>query len=280
MKLLIVFFVLAALVAFTTLRHGKPSEAVLNEHPNAANYGNGTVPVLVELFTSEGCSSCPRADDLLSKLLKTETIAGVEVIALGEHVDYWNNLGWTDPYSKPDFSQRQRGYSEAFNLDSVYTPQMIVDGQEQFVGGDWNRARVAILKAAETQKGRINLALTTKAGLDQNSPIVRLTIEVKDLPSRSRGEDSEVLFAITENNLQTQVSRGENSGRFLHHSAVVRELDVLGHIGAHDEALVTEKSINLSPGWRRENLRAIVFVQQRRSHRVIAVGALSLGLPT
>jgi len=268
---------LSVVVAFTTLRQRKPSAEVLSEHPIAVNERNATVPVLVELFTSEGCSSCPPADDLLSKLVKTDTIAGVEVIALGEHVDYWNNLGWTDPYSKPDFSQRQRSYSEAFNLDSVYTPQLIVDGHEQLVGGDWNRAHAAILKAAATQKGRINLALTTKAGLDQNSLIVKLTIDLKDLPSRS-GEESEVLFAITEDNLRSQVSRGENSGRYLQHSAVVRELDVLGNIASHDETLVTEKSINLSPGWRRENLRAIAFVQERRSRRVIAAGTLLINL--
>lgn len=277
MKVLIgLVCIVSTIVAFTTLRHTKPSEEVLNQHRKLAIYSNGNVPVLVELFTSEGCSSCPRADDLLSKLVSSETIAGVQVIALGEHVDYWNNLGWADPYSNAGFSQRQRGYSEAFNLDSVYTPQMIVDGHEEFVGGDWNRLHGAILKAAETQKGRINLALTIQPDPGQNSPIVRLTVEVKDLPARSAGEDAEVLFAITENNLQTQVSRGENSGRYLHHSAVVRELDVLGHIGPDEEKFAAKKLISVSPGWRRENLNAIAFVQERRSRRVIAVGALSL----
>ena len=87
---------------------------------------------------------------------------------------------------------------------------------------------------------------------------------------------SEVLFAITENNLQTQVSRGENSGCYLHHSAVVRELNVVGHILANDETFVTERSISISLGWRRENLRVIAFVQERRSHRVLAAGELSL----
>jgi hypothetical protein len=275
MKLLIgVFCILSGILAFTTLRHGKTSKEVLNE-PKAATSNYGTVPVLVELFTSEGCSSCPRADDLLSKLAKADSIPGVEVIALGEHVDYWNNLGWIDPYSKADFSHRQRDYSEAFDLDSVYTPQMIVDGHEEFVGGDWNRARAAILKAAKTQKGRVDLELTKKAQMDQDSPVIRLTIQVKDLPGRGANDDLEVLFAITENNLQTEVSRGENSGRSLHHSAVVRELNVLGLVGANDE-FVTERSISIPSAWRRENLRAIVFVQERRSHRVMAAGQLPL----
>ena len=272
MKLLIgILCILSGVIAFTALRQ-RNSEEVLNEHPDAATSVDRTVPVLVELFTSEGCSSCPPADALLSKLVKAETIPGVEVIALGEHVDYWNNLGWTDQYSKADFSQRQRDYSAAFDLDSVYTPQMIIDGHEEFVGGDWNRARAAILKAAQTVKGHIDLTLTHTADLDQNSPIGKLAIQVKDLPARS--DDSEVLFAITENNLQTQVSRGENSGRYLYHSAVVRELNVVGHIVANDETFVTERAISISPGWRRENLRVIAFVQEHRSHRVLAVGEI------
>ena len=275
MKLLIgMFCVLSGIVAFTTLRHGRTSEQVLGKRLKAATSSHGAVPVLVELFTSEGCSSCPPADDLLSKLAKADTIPGVDVIAFGEHVDYWNNLGWTDPYSKSVFSKRQRGYAEAFDLNSVYTPQMIVDGHEEFVGGDWNRARTAIITAAKTQKGRIDLTLTNNAKLGQNSPVIKVTVQVKDLPGR---EDAEVLLAITENNLQTQVSRGENSGRQLRHSAVVRDLSVLGQIAVNDETFITERSIDISSGWHRENLRAIAFVQERRSHRVIAVGDLPLG---
>ena len=234
MKLLIgVFCILAGIVAFTSWPR-KISEEVLNDHAQPAASSYHTVPVLVELFTSEGCSSCPPADDLLSKLVKAETIPGVTVIALGEHVDYWNNLGWTDPYSKADFSQRQRGYSAIFDLESVYTPQMIVDGHEEFVGGDWNRARAAIAKAAQAPKGRIDLVLTQNPDLDQHSPVKKLTIQVKDLPGRS--DDAEVLLAITENNLQTQVSRGENKGRDLRHSAVVRELNVIGQMRANENS--------------------------------------------
>jgi hypothetical protein len=275
-RLLVIFCILSGIGAFTALRQSKTSEKLLNEDRKAATSNHGTVPVLVELFTSEGCSSCPPADDLLSKLVRAETIPGVGVIALGEHVDYWNDLGWTDPFSKAAFSERQRRYSTAVNLESVYTPQMIVDGHEEFVGGDWNRARTAIVKAAQTPKGRVDLALAKTADLDHNSPLTKLTIQVKDLPSRNANDDLEVLFALTENNLQTQVARGENSGRYLHHSAVVRELNVVGQIAANDETFGTERSISISPSWRRENLRVIAFVQERRSHRVLAVGASPL----
>lgn len=277
MKLLIgICCVLSGIVAFSTLRHSKSSEQVFNERPKAANPGSGAVPVLVELFTSEGCSSCPPADDLLSKLVKGGAVPGVQIIALGEHVDYWNNLGWTDRFSKAVFSQRQKAYSDAFDLNSVYTPQMIVDGHEEFVGGDWNRARTAIMTAAKTQKGRIDLALANSCNPGQNPSDIKITVQVKDLPGGSATEDSDVLLAITENDLQTQVSRGENGGHQLRHSAVVRDLSVLGQIAASDATFVTDRSISVSPAWHRGNLQAIAFVQERRSHRVIAVGDLSL----
>ena len=278
MKLVIgMFCVLSGVVAFTSLRHETSSKEIANERMSLTASTQRTVPVLVELFTSEGCSSCPPADDVLSKLVRADAISGVEVIALGEHVDYWNNLGWTDPYSNAIFSQRQREYSQIFDRDSVYTPQMIVDGHDQFVGSDWSRARASIITAAKTPKGRIDLSLSKTASLDQASSILSLTIQITDLPERSSGDKAEVVLALTENNLQTQVPRGENRGRQLRHNAVVRELMTLGEIVAHDKTFAAERVLSLSPGWHRENLSAVAFVQERHSHRVLAIGELSLG---
>src|ERR1700758_1874902 len=100
--------------------------------------------VIVELFTSEGCSSCPPADQLLKKLSEEQPIHGAQVVALEEHVDYWNHLGWRDPFSDVEFSRRQEQYSGVFRNDGVYTPQMIVDGQVEFTGSREGRAREAI----------------------------------------------------------------------------------------------------------------------------------------
>ena len=119
--------------------------------------GQTRTPVVVELFTSEGCSSCPPADALLMKLDQEQPVAGAEIIVLEEHVDYWEGLGWHDRFSSHQYTERQNSYAGRFNLNDVYTPQMVVDGTEQFVGNDAAKARQAILHAAQSAKVRLTL---------------------------------------------------------------------------------------------------------------------------
>src|SRR5438552_1164309 len=114
--------------------------------------------VLIELFTSEGCSTCPPADALLARLANEQPVTNVQLIALEEHVDYWNNLGWTDPFSSRDWTERQYVYAGALKNRNPYTPQMIVDGTLEFVGNQPPRAREAILKAASSAKIPVMLA--------------------------------------------------------------------------------------------------------------------------
>src|SRR5271155_1438766 len=116
------------------------------------------VPVIVELFTSEGCSSCPAADRLLLRLEQTQPVAGAQVVAIEEHVDYWNQLGWNDPFSSPQYRARQNDYAVAFKAGNIYTPQMVVNGLAQFVGSDMNRAYHEIGAAAQAETTQIDLS--------------------------------------------------------------------------------------------------------------------------
>ena len=277
MKLFIaLFLIVSGVVAFRTLNRHQAAQTTVSAESEAAKPADANAtPVVVELFTSEGCSSCPPADEVLSKLDKMQPIQGVEVIALGEHVDYWNKLGWTDPYSSEGFSRRQSRYSDAFNQDSVYTPQMIVDGRDEFAGGNMDRARTAIAKAAHIPKANIQLASSQNLEAT-NSRAVKLSLHVSDLPRLTAGDTAEVLLAITENNLRSEVSRGENAGRYLRHSAVVRQLTTLGEIGGSQNSFAAEPTVNLDNGWQRDNLRAVAFVQERGTRRVL--GAAVIGL--
>jgi hypothetical protein len=213
------------------------------------------MPVVVELFTSEGCSSCPPADALLAKLDQQNPDNGVDLILLGEHVDYWNQLGWTDRFSSAQFSQRQGDYAQEFHLASVYTPQMVIDGRLQLSGGDAGAVNRDIEAAAKDPKP----AQVTLQWAGNN----RLQVTVQSA-SPTRGK---ILFAVTEDGLSTQVGKGENGGQTLHHAAVVRQLRELGTADKN----TFEKSVNVSPNkdWNIAQLKVAVFVQDRDSGKVL-----------
>lgn len=219
----------------------------------AAMPGAGTPPavarkaVVVELFTSEGCSSCPPADALLGRLRQEKFVDGLEVVPLGLHVDYWNFQGWTDRFSSDAYSRRQEKYAERFRIEGPYTPQMVVDGALQFTGSDAQRARQAILQAAQhPQLSNIEISFP---GAD------KLLVKVK----AEAGNSGEVMMAVTEDNLSTKVRAGENDGRELRHAAVVRELRSLGRL--HDGSFEAGVPLKLQRDWKREDLRLVVFVQ-------------------
>ncbi len=207
------------------------------------------VPVLVELFTSEGCSSCPPADTLLRDLIATQPVAGAFIIGLSEHVDYWNRLGWTDPFSDRAFSARQSAYAASAKSSEVYTPQMVVDGRASFVGSDRTRAIAEITAAAARHKADVALQWTETGELD-----VRLA------PGSVKAE-TPVWVSISEDGLTVRVVRGENAARTLTHDAVVRQLSQAGRAD-RTGAFRKFVPVTLISGWRADATRVTVFAQQ------------------
>lgn len=276
MKLWIgLFLIVSGLVFFTTTQSRRRQVTDVFATPGtqtAAGSHPVRTPVIVELFTSEGCSSCPPADEVLAKLDKTQPVQGAEIIALGEHVDYWNKLGWIDPFSSAAFSKRQSEYADAFGSNSVYTPQMIVDGHDQFAGGNMNKALEVI--AGATQAPKANIQLLASEG--SNGKEFSVSVHVRDLPPLTAGDTADVLLAVTENNLRTQVPRGENGGRALRHNAVTRQLATLGQINSDANTFAAQPVISLVSGWNIDNLRAVVFVQERASRRILGAAAIGL----
>jgi hypothetical protein len=230
-------------------------------------------PVLVELFTSEGCSSCPPADALLAKLGAQQPIAGAETIILEEHVDYWDDGGWRDPYASAALTKRQEEY--AFVLSGgVYTPEMIVDGRAAFVGSASGEARREIEAATGAAKAEVQLDWVKSEG-GAGDGARALHIHVGKLPSTADGTKPEVFLAITENHLHSSVLRGENGGRALDHDGVVRQFTLLGKADVRgDTAFGGQAIVKLTGDWKRENLRAVVFVQDPHTRRIFAVSAI------
>jgi hypothetical protein len=226
------------------------------------------VPVLAELFTSEGCSSCPPADDLLRRLIEEQPVEGVEVIALSEHVDYWDRQGWKDSFSSSDFTRRQQEYGRAMRLEPIYTPQLIVDGKMQAIGSEWPDVRKALIEAARTPRAAV--AVTADARMSPSAATI--SIVVRDLPAAAVKGDVDVFVAIVEDNLTTEVLRGENARKQLHHSAVTRSLTKIGSLGKMETAGEFSRAVPLDSSWRSEHLRAIAFLQDRPTRHIVGAG--------
>jgi hypothetical protein len=218
--------------------------------------------VVVELFTSEGCSSCPPADDLLARLRQEKFAEGFEVVPLGLHVDYWNFQGWTDRFSAAAYTRRQEKYAERFRIAGPYTPQIVVDGAAEFVGSDAAHARQAITKAG-LRPSRAEVQITSVAG---DKLLVRIKAE--------ENVSGEVMLALTEDNLVSKVHAGENDGRELRHAAVVRELQLLGRLrnGSFEAGL----PLKIQKDWKRQDVRVVVFVQEPQSGRMEGAAAIPL----
>jgi hypothetical protein len=228
--------------------------------------GGVRTPVLVELFTSEGCSSCPPADALLQKLDRSQPVNGAELIVLSEHVDYWNDIGWKDPYSSHEYSERQSAYAARFGLGGIYTPQMVVDGHFEFVGSDERRATRAIKDAAKARKTPVSISF---ASSDDKAATIH--VEAGPLPSSIATQLAGVFMAIADDSDESQVSRGENAGRTLQHVAVLRSLM---RIGAVDMSGGFSRDVKVDLNSKNpRSLRIVVIIQEPEVGRVLGSGS-------
>jgi hypothetical protein len=232
----------------------------------------GRKPVVVELFTSEGCSSCPPADTLLQQLEQQQPVAGVDIIALEEHVDYWNHDGWIDPFSSADWTLRQQTYVSLFKQDA-YTPEVVINGRSQFVGGDPQQAAREIEKAAGGLKTEVAIAAGSPDAKAQ-----RFTVSVGKLAGNTAGDVAEVWLAVTEDGLHSSVSLGENAGHVLHHVATLRSLHKIGVAdGSGTEVSFKGDSVvKINSHWQSENLHVTVFVQEKKSREILGAASTKI----
>jgi hypothetical protein len=212
--------------------------------------------VLIELFTSEGCSSCPPADRLLEKIAAENND---NVYVLSFHVDYWNYIGRKDPFSQARFSQRQRNYARQFSLESIYTPQMVVNGVAEFVGSDEQKLRNAIAKNSTllpilmevTRKDNITLSLT--CNLQSSEPQL-------------------LQLALVQKKAITSVKRGENSGKTLAHVNVVQQLETIDSMNGTGTI-----ELKLPPGLKETDYLLFAFTQNKKNLHI--TGAVQMAVP-
>jgi hypothetical protein len=260
--LLIVLLVSAAAAACASAHGGDGSSTRAAEPPVEPVRDVGQTPVVIELFTSQGCSSCPPAERVLSRLGHDAKLQG-RVVPLAFHVDYWDSLGWTDPFSSPDWSARQDEYSHALGLDGVYTPQAVVNGRTQLNGSDEGGILQAVASASREPGGQVTVAVAPDG-------TNRLAVDVTAETAAALGADSlDAVVVLYESGASTKVLRGENSGRQLENDFIVRRIgrafSFKPSAGAKGQGRVT---FDVDPKWNASNLGIAAFLQDRTSMRI------------
>ncbi len=232
------------LASFPSLGRAEPSRS-----------GAGVPPVVVELFTSQGCSSCPPADALLGELAERD-----DVIALSLHVDYWDYIGWKDPYGSPQNTERQRAYAGELGLRYIYTPQMVIDGRHDIVGSRRDEVLATLREAAQRAKPVAVDFIPKNGG----------TVIISEGHAPERG--ATIWLAVFDKGHETQVKRGENAGRTIRNANVVRRMERLGTwMGQR-----LEIPLNLDDAAMRGNFGCAVLVQQGRNGPIIGAGLMRL----
>ena len=259
--------VLALLVLVTPMGF---SRAVASDLPER----DAGSPVLIELFTSEGCSSCPPADALLAKLDGLQPIAGAQAIVLSEHVDYWNHDGWKDAYSSSFFTDRQEEYVRRLGVREAYTPQMVIDGAAQMNGSDAGAVGRAIESARSHAKIPVRISSVDLA----DPKTIRVHLAVDALPADFKAGKAEIFVAVALNHAESHVSAGENKGRDIRHVAVAESISKVGTVEKgknFDRDVVVKVKSPLDRG----NLRLIAFVQGADAGEVVGAALQSSPIP-
>jgi len=239
-------------------------------------------PVLLELFTSEGCSSCPPADALLRQLDGAQPIPGAQVIVLSEHVDYWDHEGWKDAYSSRLFTERQEDYERRFGLKSAFTPQMVIDGAKQTNGSDGP----AVARAIENVRSQAKIPIHISSVSVANTNTLRVHLVVEALPADFKARKADIFVAVALNEAQSHVSGGENKGRDIRHVAVAESIDKVGTVATgrnfDRDVSVKLKSVKVKSTSDLANLRLIAFVQEPDAGEVVGAALVnaSLAAPT
>jgi hypothetical protein len=229
LRAVLVIAAVTIIIALTMTMHGAPPKL-------------GPTPVVVELFTSQGCSSCPPADALIHAIANDPAMRG-RVIPLAFHVDYWDSLGWRDPFSSAEWTQRQARYARTMRLNSAYTPQAVVNGTREFVGSN-AAAMSAALEKASNEKTRADITLTARREGTSLIATIHATVPAND----------DLLLAIVEDGVTMRIEHGENAGRTITNDAIVRKLIRV----TSSQAAVR---VPLDGAWR--DVSAVAFVQDR-----------------
>jgi hypothetical protein len=220
-------------------------------------------PILMELFTSEGCSSCPPVDTWVARLDASQPVPGAEIIVLSEHVDYWDHDGWKDPFSSPSITARQQAYVHNLGLSDVYTPQIILDGDAELKPAD---PQQTLTKAAAAPMIPVRLS---SAALGAGSPAT-LTGRI-EADGGAEKKNADVFVAVALDKTLTDVLAGENDGKKLENIAVVKEMVKVGKL-EKGKTFDQPFSIRLWPDADPANLRVVAFVQESGPGRILGAG--------
>jgi hypothetical protein len=237
---------------------------VENKSATAGKSSADVRPILVELFTSEGCSSCPPADALLEKMDTAQPVEGAQLIVLSEHVDYWDHDGWKDPNSSPALTERQAEYARTLGLKTTYTPQILVDGTSEVRANDDPQHLDQIFHQAAAAP-KISVSIGEVSADAVNPSVLRTRIEAGGASDK---HNADIFVAVALDRVESQVLRGENGGRHLTHVAVVVQITRIGKL-QKGKTFAETVQLKLKPGTDPKNIRIVAFVQEPGPGRIL-----------